>query len=136
VWTDGTGAVTFRAFGPDNAYLGQIGPVTIADDMHNGQTAEDRFFGVIDASGIAMINISNSGGGGIEVDHVQFSFAPAACATSFDLYPDGHVNAADITELLGAWGPCPQRGCCDADLDGDGVVDAADLALLLGAWTG
>ncbi len=48
-----------------------------------------------------------------------------------DLNGDGHVNAADLAILLGAWG-----GGGIADLNGDSVVGAADLALLLGAWTG
>jgi hypothetical protein len=48
-----------------------------------------------------------------------------------DLNGDGHVNAADLAILLGAWGPC---GGCPADLNHDGVVGAADLAMMLGAW--
>lgn len=50
-----------------------------------------------------------------------------------DLDGDGAVTAADLSILLGAWGPC--SGACEADLDGDGSVNAADLAALLGAWT-
>src|SRR5262249_9391557 len=72
--------------------------------------------------------------GGIEVDHLQFSFG-AACAATPDLNGDGHVNATDLATLLGSWGPCP-AGCCAADFNYDGVVSAADLATLLGAWTG
>ena len=48
-----------------------------------------------------------------------------------DLDGDGNVNAADLAQLLGAWGPNPGH---PADFDGDGNVDAADLAQLLGAW--
>jgi hypothetical protein len=46
-----------------------------------------------------------------------------------DLNGDGHVDAADLAILLGAWG-----GSGPADLNNDGTVDAADLAILLGAW--
>jgi hypothetical protein len=42
------------------------------------------------------------------------------------------VDAADLAQLLAAWGECD--GCAE-DLNGDGAVDAADLAVLLGAWT-
>lgn len=49
-----------------------------------------------------------------------------------DLDGDGSVNAADLSILLGAWGPC--AGNCPADLNGDGQVGAADLGALLGAW--
>ncbi len=49
-----------------------------------------------------------------------------------DLTADGVVDAADLSILLGAWGPV--KGGSSADLDGSQFVDAADLALLLGAW--
>jgi hypothetical protein len=49
-----------------------------------------------------------------------------------DLYPDGEVNAADLSALLVRWGPC--TGSCEADLDGDSNVGAADLAALLVRW--
>ena len=52
------------------------------------------------------------------------------CAADQD--GDGDVDAADLAQLLGAWGPCD--GDCPADFDGDGDVDAADLAQLLGSW--
>jgi hypothetical protein len=51
---------------------------------------------------------------------------PAACQG--DLNNDGSVNAADLAQLLNAWGS-------DAgDLNGDGSTNAADLAALLNAW--
>ncbi|MDZ7412954.1 MAG: PEP-CTERM sorting domain-containing protein [candidate division KSB1 bacterium] len=91
VWTDGAGQVTFQAFGPDGAgqvtfqafgpggnLLGTIGPTSqpgvSPDNSVNGETAEDRFFGVTDAGGISALFISNSAGG-IEVDHLQFGLA-------------------------------------------------------------
>lgn len=54
---------------------------------------------------------------------------PSACEA--DLDGDGEVNAADLAQLLGSWGPCED---CPADFDGDAVVNAADLAQLLGNW--
>lgn len=48
-----------------------------------------------------------------------------------DFDGDGSVNAADLAQLRGSWGPCEG---CPADFNGDDVVDAADLAELLGAW--
>ena len=44
---------------------------------------------------------------------------------------DGDVDAADLAEVLAAWGPHPDH---PADFNGDDVVDAADLAELLAAW--
>ena len=51
------------------------------------------------------------------------------CST--DLDDSGDVGAADLAELLGAWGPNPGH---PADLDGGGDVAAFDLAILLGHW--
>ena len=48
-----------------------------------------------------------------------------------DLSGDGMVDASDLAQLLGAWGPNPGH---PADLNGDDVVNAADLAQLLGTW--
>ncbi len=47
-----------------------------------------------------------------------------------DLDHNGHVDAADLAILLGAWGLAGSS----ADLTGDGLVSGADLAVLLGAW--
>jgi len=48
-----------------------------------------------------------------------------------DLTQDGVVNASDLAELLGAWGPNPGH---PADFNEDGEVGAFDLALMLGCW--
>lgn len=133
VWTDGAGSTLFEAWGPGTVPIGTIGPVSIADNVVSGQTAEDRFFGVRDAGGILKIRISNTFGG-IEVDHFQYTLS-VGCPAPTDINGDGAVNAADLAILLGAWGACPAAGCCSADLDGSGSVDAADLAIVLGAWT-
>lgn len=47
-----------------------------------------------------------------------------------DLTGDGHVDAADLAVLLGAWGSAD----CQKDLNGDGAITAADLSILLGDW--
>ncbi len=67
------------------------------------------------------------GDGMIEIPGV-FECLPGC---SEDLNGDGVVNAADLAQLLGAWGPNPGS---TSDLNGDGTVNAADLAQLLGAW--
>ncbi len=73
VWTDGGGTTTFEAFDSMGVSLGTLGPVAIADSSNSGETAEDRFFGVVFAGGISAIKISNTSGG-IEVDHLQYGF--------------------------------------------------------------
>jgi len=54
---------------------------------------------------------------------------PVSCPA--DLNGDGHVNVADLLDLLGSWGPC--QGCA-ADINGDGAVNVSDLLELLAAW--
>lgn len=49
-----------------------------------------------------------------------------------DIDGDGFVGAADLANLLAAWGMCAG---CGADIDGDGMVGPTDLARLLGAWS-
>src|SRR5262249_49558668 len=59
---------------------------------------------------------------------------PSECPSDLDL--DGHVTAADLAILLGAWGASISSPTCDArsDIDHDGDVDATDLGILLGDW--
>ncbi len=52
-----------------------------------------------------------------------------------DFNNDGVINAKDLAELLGAWGPCEvQPTECFANLNCDDAVDSSDLAIVLGAW--
>jgi hypothetical protein len=54
------------------------------------------------------------------------------CQCVGDLDGNGVVNSADLTAILGAWGPCP--GPCPADINGDGVVDPVDLTAVLSGF--
>lgn len=58
------------------------------------------------------------------------------CNLVADLNGDGDVDGADLTVVLGAWGPCAQCGQCSADLNSDCVVDGGDITIVLGSWTG
>lgn len=94
VWTDGgAGAtVTFEAFDGSGAPIGNF-PSHVADGSNSGTTAEDRFYGIVHASGIGSIRIRN-GGGGIEVDHLQYGV--------FVGLPDTNNNSIpDECEILG-----------------------------------
>jgi len=101
VWTDGNGDVTFEAFGPGGQSLGTVVGTGFADTGFSGTTAEDRFFGVTDPNGISAISISN-GGGGIEVDHLQYG-TPEPGAASLLLLP----AAAGMLRRR----RCPHGGC-------------------------
>lgn len=72
-WTDGDRNTGTRVefFGPDGS-LGSIGPRFLADSGFQGSTGEDAFFGAQDPDGITSIVVTNIGGSGIEIDHVQY----------------------------------------------------------------
>lgn len=79
VLTDMAGAnATFSAFDANGASLGSITRSGFADGNFAGGTAEDRFFGLQYAGGIQSIHIQQNGGGGIEVDHLQYGSMAAA----------------------------------------------------------
>jgi 3',5'-cyclic AMP phosphodiesterase CpdA len=56
--------------------------------------------------------------------------AEPTCA-EIDVNDDGVVDAADLTIVLGSWGPCAD---CAADVDGDGTVGAVDVSFVLGSF--
>ncbi len=80
VWTDGSSAVTFHAFGPTGLSLGVIGPVDVGDGSFGGTTAEDRFFGVENAAGISAIQVTTSGS--FELDHLQYALTSGPAVTA------------------------------------------------------
>lgn len=86
VWTDvganvtgalGTGSVTFEAFDENGVSLGVVGPSVLGDGSVGGGTAEDRFFGATNATGISRITISVNSSDW-EVDHLQYGLAADA----------------------------------------------------------
>jgi hypothetical protein len=109
VWTDGAGDTSFEAFDQNGTSLGTNGPVTIADGSIVGETAEDRFFGVVSAAGISAIKISNTSGG-IEIDHLQYGFCAgnasdgcpsnAAVAVACTLDPSVATSVIGDTHLV------------------------------------
>ncbi len=81
-------------------------------------------FPVVAGSSV-LVRLGGVTGGGTGT--LNITCTPVApCPADFD--GDGAVGAADLAEVLNAWGgPI-------ADLNGDGTTDAADLAELLSAW--
>jgi hypothetical protein len=85
VWTDvgfadpanGFGGVTFSALDAFGTSLGSIGPFTLGDGRFAGETAEDRFLGIINPGGISAMTISINNSVDWEVDHLQYGFAGA-----------------------------------------------------------
>jgi hypothetical protein len=77
VWTDGqTGGTTrFEAFDGSGTSLGVI-TGNHAGPGFGGQTDEDRFYGWTSSGGIGSILMTHSGGGGLEVDHLQYGATP------------------------------------------------------------
>ncbi|MGE0387949.1 MAG: hypothetical protein AB7Q97_24755 [Gammaproteobacteria bacterium] len=90
VWTDvgtasgssgnGLGDVLFEAFDAGGGSLGIVGPALLGNGSANGDsanaTAEDRFFGVIYAGGIARVEIRMPDSADWEVDHLQYAAVP------------------------------------------------------------
>jgi len=77
-----------------------------------------------------MVIVSDRSGGLFILDPSEAVGGGGKCSEA-DLDGDEDVDAADLAQLLGSWGPCP---ACPADLNADGDVDAFDLAQLLGDW--
>ena len=75
VWTDayapGRTSVYLEAYDPLGSSLGVFGPWTMGDGTTRGTTAEDRYLGVYDLSGISAIRIYQ-GANQMEVDHLQY----------------------------------------------------------------
>ena len=86
VWTDGSGTWTFEAFDAVGASMGTI-TAALGDETFLGTTKDDRFFGAINPAGISKIKIMNPGGGGIEVDHLQYGLAGPPTGPSCRIEP-------------------------------------------------
>lgn len=137
VWTDGGGGATiiFEAF---DASGNSLGTVTghHADNGNNGETDEDRFYGIINLAGISAINISHNSGG-LEVDHLQYGGAASGCRA--DLNHDGQVDDSDFVIFIFAYNildcadPAMPAGCA-SDLNGDGIVEDSDFVTFVAAY--
>ncbi|MCA9286469.1 MAG: hypothetical protein KDA22_14685 [Phycisphaerales bacterium] len=71
-------------------------------------------------------------GAGTTCDDQNANGMPDGCeppAVTGDLNGDGHVDGADLGDLLSQWGTAGT-----ADLNGDGVVNGADLGVMLANW--
>ncbi len=77
VWTDGQvgGTTRFEAFDGSGVSLGVL-TGSHTDGNFGGGTGEDRFYGWIHSGGIGSILMTHSGGGGLEVDHLQYGTVP------------------------------------------------------------
>lgn len=80
VWTDsfppGSDTVVFEAFDSSSNLVGSIGPSAVGDASNQGETGEDRFFGVSYAGGISRMELTMGGSTNFEVDHVQYGMVP------------------------------------------------------------
>jgi len=115
VWTDvgrngggdgpGSQPVLFSATDSLGNVLGPIGPHFLGDKYINGQTAEDRFFGVYNPSGISSITISMPGSNNWEVDHLQYGSeiekqAPVSYPDLAPTQPSLHLTASALGKTL------------------------------------
>jgi hypothetical protein len=131
VWTDGDSTITFEAYDAFGRSLGTV-QGNHATAGHNGQTNEDRFYGVIETAGISAIKISNAGGG-IEVDHLQYGIPDRFDFLRGDSSADGKLNTTDVIYTLNfLFLGSPTPTCFDAvDADDDGQLDLTDAVYTL-----
>jgi hypothetical protein len=106
VWTDGATncQTTFEAFDANGASLGVYGPFTLGDGSNDGETAEDRFFGIAYRGGISGFKIT-SPSGGIELDHIQYSAGALCCEAG-----DTQLNPNDSLTLTLSGGQATMPG--------------------------
>lgn len=84
VWTDvgytntglGYGNVEFEAFDSLGSSLGVLTGANFGDGLANGATAEDRFFGITNLSGISAIELRMPESTDWEMDHLQYGAVP------------------------------------------------------------
>ena len=112
----------------DEAFPGSIRTQNMSGWTVSGIGLNDPYQWQLSAAGDQQQSVISTGG----AIGNPCSFTPPVVLVPSDLNADGHVDAADLAILLGAWGSCTG---CPADLDANGTVDAADLAVLLGAWS-
>ena len=134
VWTDGDAQLTnvlFEAFDQDSNSIGSIEAGDLSDSVFTGTTDEDRFFGVQFGDGveswISSLRISNEGGEGIEIDHIQYEYM--ASSLFGDVNEDGVVDVGDIDRLTQAIRDQSQQPIFD--LNADNQVSEADRDRLL-----
>ncbi|TVQ32420.1 MAG: hypothetical protein EA376_05995 [Phycisphaeraceae bacterium] len=86
--------------------------------------------------GVYTVRIGSSNSDG-NVQRYNLSITLEPDGVLGDLNGDNCVGSADLSILLGSWGPCPAPpNACIADLTGNGSVGSADLSTLLGNWGG
>ena len=135
VWTDGDGTVSFEAFDESGTSLGVQGPFSLPDGSFTGGTAEDRFFGITNPTGVSAIKLTNTSGG-IEVDHLQFAVPAQASLDHFLCYKSKptkgsapfeprDVTLADAFETRETEVLRPKALCQAVDKNGEGVGDPA-----------
>jgi len=125
----GTGELSGFAWAENVGWINFDGGA-MADEPNPARLDGCRFAGFAWGENIGWINFD---------DETHFVSLDLVCPADFT--NDCDVEAADLAELLGAWGPCDEP--CEpgdpattyaADLSGDCDVEAFDLAMLLGSW--
>ncbi len=141
VWTDvgprstsGNKPFAFEAFDPNGVSLGVLGPTLLGDDRIEGETAEDRFFGVIHADGISKVVLSSTDPNAStnwEADHLQYgAFAPpvAQCHPNVMATADANCEAT-VSVNNGSFKPYGTTITLDQDPPGPYPLGATDVIL-------
>jgi glucose/arabinose dehydrogenase/PKD repeat protein len=124
---------------------GTLNPATIAivQPSAHGQTQIDATAGTIlyvhngnsSATDTFAYTVNDNLGGTSNIAQVEITIQPRIPG---DINGDDVVNISDLLAVIGAWGPCPSTGNCDADVyphpQGDGVVNVGDLLFIISNW--
>ena len=114
----------------DRLYVADNTNVTVMDIA---DPAAPRAIGSIDTPAtVDDVAVSGSlayAGNGLQVIDPVGCNGPECDA---DVAPNGSVDFADLTTVLGSWGPCDTP--CASDIDGDGTVGLIDLITVLASW--
>ena len=122
VWTDGTpnDTIIFQAFDESGNVIGSgIEAPNIGDTRFDGTTEEDRFFGIVNESGISAISIRGTipNANAFEVDHLQYGrFTLINPTNNPPLAGDDTVSTPEDTPLTIAAADLLTN---DSDVDGD-----------------
>lgn len=134
--------------GPQNGAIMRFGESGGSKNIHINGSPIICFNGMMDLDGVTIggvtvqVVLSPNGNGcgearfsGIINDLIiggqEFWIDGICIERSPDIDSNGVVDAADLAQLLGAWGSNVEY----ADFNCDEIIDAADLAYLLAAWT-
>ncbi len=142
VYNPTTSAATYKAYySTDGSSWTQCTPTAATASANTNSTlffqvptAEPVYVRINQTSGVGPSNGTNN----CMVDDVRIYFVDPTEKLIGDVWPDGVIDATDVTALVSILLGNPQAGddIEAADVNGDGNIDAADVTALIGILLG